>query len=215
MIEVKNLTKAFKDCVAVNDVSFSVSTGQFVVITGRSGSGKSTLIKCMSGLIDPTFGQVIIDGNDIFNLSNSEKSKFRNTKIGYIFQSYALEPKYTAYENIELPMIIKGEKALTRKNRVNEVAEFVGISNLLNKRTELLSGGERQRVAIARAIVNNPQIIFADEPCGNLDKQNSEMVINLLYEINAKGTTIIMVTHQPNDIIKPHVQIELSDGKIQ
>lgn len=215
MIEVKNLTKAYKDCVAVNDVSFSVSTGQFVVITGRSGSGKSTLMKCLSGLIDPTSGQVIIDGNDVYKLSNSEKSKFRNTKIGYIFQSYALEPKYTAYENIELPILIKGEKALTRKKRVNEVAEFVGISNLLNKRTEVLSGGERQRVAIARAIVNDPQIIFADEPCGNLDKQNSEMIINLLYEINAKGTTIILVTHQPHDIIKPHMQIELSDGKIQ
>lgn len=214
MIEIKNLTKAYKDCIAVNDVNFSVLSGQFVVITGRSGSGKSTLLKCMSGLIDPTSGQVIIDGGDIYKLTNSEKSKFRNTKIGYIFQSYALEPKYTAYENIELPMIIKGEKATTRKNRVNEVAEFVGISNLLNKKTEVLSGGERQRVAIARAIVNNPQILFADEPCGNLDKQNSEIVINLLQEINAKGTTVILVTHQPQDIAFPHVQIELSDGKI-
>lgn len=214
MIEIKNLTKAYKDCIAVNDVSFSILTGQFVVITGRSGSGKSTLLKCMSGLIDLTSGQVLIDGSDVYKLSNSEKSKFRNTKIGYIFQSYALEPKYTAYENIELPMIIKGENATTRKDRVSEVADFVGITDLLNKKTEVLSGGERQRVAIARAIVNNPQVIFADEPCGNLDKQNSEIVINLLHEINAKGTTIVLVTHQPQDIVFPHIQIELSDGRI-
>lgn len=215
MIEVKNLTKEYKDCIAVNNVNFSLVDRQFVVITGRSGSGKSTLLKCMSGLIEPTSGQVIIDGKDIYKLSNSEKSKFRNTKIGYVFQSYALEPKYTAYENIELPMIIKGEKLSVRKKRVNEVSEFVGISELLHKRTELLSGGERQRVAIARAIVNKPQILFADEPCGNLDKQNSEIVINLLYEVNRQGTTVILVTHQPQDIVNSHVQIELCDGKLK
>lgn len=215
MIEIKNLTKAYSDCNAVVDVNLLIETGQFVVITGRSGSGKSTLLKCMSGLITPSGGQVLIDGYDIYKLSNIEKSKFRNTKIGYIFQSYALEPKYTAFENIELPMIIKGEKKAIRKARVYEVANFVGITDLLCKKTELLSGGERQRVAIARALVNNPSILFADEPCGNLDKQNSEMIIKLLYEINAKGTTVIVVTHQPQDITNSHIQIELLDGRVQ
>jgi len=215
MIEIKNLTKSYSDCNAVVDVNLLIETGQFVVITGRSGSGKSTLLKCMSGLITPSGGQVLIDGYDIYKLSNIEKSKFRNTKIGYIFQSYALEPKYTAFENIELPMIIKGEKKAIRKMRVYEVANFVGITDLLCKKTELLSGGERQRVAIARALVNNPAILFADEPCGNLDKQNSEMIIKLLYEINAKGTTVIVVTHQPQDITNSHIQIELLDGRIQ
>ncbi|MBE5733170.1 MAG: ABC transporter ATP-binding protein [Clostridiales bacterium] len=215
MIEIKNLTKSYSDCNAVVDVNLLIETGQFVVITGRSGSGKSTLLKCMSGLITPSGGQVLIDGYDIYKLSNIEKSKFRNTKIGYIFQSYALEPKYTAFENIELPMIIKGEKKAIRKMRVYEVANFVGITDLLCKKTELLSGGERQRVAIARALVNNPAILFADEPCGNLDKQNSEMIIKLLYEINAKGTTVIVVTHQPQDITNSHMQIELLDGRIQ
>lgn len=215
MIEIKNLTKAYSDCNAVVDVNLLIETGQFVVITGRSGSGKSTLLKCMSGLITPSSGQVLIDGYDIYKLSNIEKSKFRNTKIGYIFQSYALEPKYTAFENIELPMIIKGEKKAIRKERVYEVANFVGITDLLCKKTELLSGGERQRVAIARALVNNPSILFADEPCGNLDKQNSEMIIKLLYEINAKGTTVIVVTHQPQDITNSHIQIELLDGRVQ
>ena len=215
MIEVKNLTKSYSDCSAVVKVNLLIETGQFVVITGRSGSGKSTLLKCMSGLITPSDGQVLIDGYDIHKLSDKEKSKFRNTKIGYIFQSYALEPKYTAYENIELPMIIKGEKNAIRKARVYEVAGFVGISDLLSKRAEILSGGEKQRVAIARALVNNPAIIFADEPCGNLDKQNSGMIIKLLYEINAKGTTVILVTHQPQDITHSHIRIELLDGKIQ
>lgn len=215
MIEVKNLTKSYKDCIAINNVDLSIPTGRFVVITGRSGSGKSTLLKCMSGLITPSDGQVLIDGHDIHKLTNTEKSKFRNTKTGYIFQSFALEPKYTAYENIELPMIIKGEKNAIRKARVYEVAGFVGISDLLSKRTEILSGGEKQRVAIARALVNNSQILFADEPCGNLDKQNSEMIIDLLYKINAKGTTVILVTHQPQDITRSHMQIELLDGRIK
>ncbi len=215
MIEVKKLTKSYADCNALVNVNLSIKTGQFVVITGRSGSGKSTLLKCMSGLITPSDGQVLIDGYDIYKLSNAEKSKFRNTKIGYIFQSYALEPKYTAYENIELPMIIKGERKAMRTARVYEVANFIGISDLLCKKTELLSGGERQREAIARALVNNPQILFADEPCGNLDKQNSEMIINLLYKVNAQGTTVIVVTHQPQDITNSHIQIELLDGRIQ
>ncbi len=215
MIEVKNLTKSYKDCIAINNVDLSIPTGRFVVITGRSGSGKSTLLKCMSGLITPSDGQVLIDGHDIHKLTNTEKSKFRNTKTGYIFQSFALEPKYTAYENIELPMIIKGEKNAIRKARVYEVAGFVGISDLLSKRTEILSGGEKQRVAIARALVNDSQILFADEPCGNLDKQNSEMIIDLLYKINAKGTTVILVTHQPQDITRSHMQIELLDGRIK
>ncbi len=214
MIKVENLIKSYADCNAINDVSFSVPTGEFVVITGRSGSGKSTLLKCISGLALPSGGNVFIDGCDIHKLSDREKSKFRNEKTGYIFQSYALEPKYTAFENIELPMIIKGDRKSDRKARVFEVSEFVGISKLLNKRTELLSGGERQRTAIARALVNNPQIIFADEPCGNLDKQNSETVINLLQKINARGTTVIMVTHQPQDITLPHRKIELLDGRI-
>lgn len=160
MIEVKNLTKSYKDCIAINNVDLSIPTGRFVVITGRSGSGKSTLLKCMSGLITPSDGQVLIDGHDIHKLTNTEKSKFRNTKTGYIFQSFALEPKYTAYENIELPMIIKGEKNAIRKARVYEVAGFVGISDLLSKRTEILSGGEKQRVAIARALVNDSQILL-------------------------------------------------------
>ena len=215
MIEVKNLTKSYKDCIAINNVDLSIPTGRFVVITGRSGSGKSTLLKCMSGQITPSDGQVLIDGHDIHKLTNTEKSKFRNTKTGYIFQSFALEPKYTAYENIELPMIIKGEKNAIRKARVYEVAGFVGISDLLSKRTEILSGGEKQRVAIARALVNDSQILFADEPCGNLDKQNSEMIIDLLYKINAKGTTVILVTHQPQDITRSHMQIELLDGRIK
>ena len=215
MIEVKNLTKTFAECRALDNVSLMVPTGQFAVITGRSGSGKSTLLKCMSGLIAPTSGQVFVDGKDIYRFSDAQISRFRNTEMGYVFQSYALEPKYTAYENIELPMIIKGEKASVRKARVTEAASFVGVSELLQKKAELLSGGERQRVAIARALVNRPHILFADEPCGNLDKQNSENIIQLLFDIHAQGTTVVLVTHQPQDITGPHLHIELLDGRTQ
>lgn len=215
MIEVKNLTKTFADCKALDNVSFTVETGEFIVITGRSGSGKSTLLKCMSGLIAPTSGRVLVDGKDIYRFSDAQISRFRNTEMGYVFQSYALEPKYTAYENIELPMLIKGEKAAVRRERVAEAASFVGVSDLLRKKSELLSGGERQRVAIARALVNRPRILFADEPCGNLDKQNSENIIRLLFAIHAQGTTVVLVTHQPQDITGVHRHIELLDGRIQ
>lgn len=214
MIEVINLTKKYENCVALNDINFEVDNGEFVVVTGRSGSGKSTLLKCMSGLLLPSSGEVLIDGKNIYQMTESEKCCFRNQKIGFIFQSYALEPKYTAFENIELPMLIKGDSTVKRKSRVREVAAFVGISSLLNKRTEILSGGEQQRVGVARALVNKPQIIFADEPCGNLDKQNSEAVINLLYSVKNSGTTVVLVTHQPQDVTKPDKVIELLDGRI-
>lgn len=214
MIELKNLTKTYKDCVALKDVEFVIETGEFAVITGRSGSGKSTLLKCMGGFLQPTDGQVLIDGVDICSLSDRQKSKLRNEKIGFIFQSYALEPKYTAYENIELPLIIRGEKSGLRKKRVKQVAEFVGVSALLKKSAESLSGGERQRVAIARALANNPEIIFADEPCGNLDKQNALAVIKLLRKINLGGATVVMVTHQPQDIDFACRKIELLDGTV-
>ncbi len=214
MIEVINLTKKYENCVALNDINFEVDNGEFIVVTGRSGSGKSTLLKCMCGLLLPSSGEVLIDGKNIYQMTESEKCCFRNQKIGFIFQSYALEPKYTAFENIELPMLIKGDSTAKRKSRVREVAAFVGISSLLNKRTEILSGGEQQRVGVARALVNKPQIIFADEPCGNLDKQNSEAVINLLYSVKNSGTTVVLVTHQPQDVTKPDKVIELLDGRI-
>lgn len=214
MIEVRDLTKKYADCTAVNNVTFSVGDGEFVAITGRSGSGKSTLLKCMGGLIAPDTGSVTVDGKDIHALKGAERSRFRNQTTGFVVQSYALEPKYSAFENIEIPMLIGGTPKAERKRRILEVSEFIGITDILKKPTERLSGGEKQRVAIARALVNSPQIVFADEPCGNLDKTTGDAVIELFCSIKNHGVTVVMVTHQHEDALKADRIIELLDGEI-
>lgn len=214
MIEVQNLVKKYADCTAVNNVSFTIPDGEFVAVTGRSGSGKSTLLKCIGGLLTPDSGSVFINGKNIHELKSSERSIFRNQTTGFVFQSYALEPKYTAFENIEIPMLIGGFSKFERQKRVLETAEFIGISKILKKPSEQLSGGEKQRVAIARALVNKPRVIFADEPCGNLDKKTSDAVMDLFLKIKERGTTIVMVTHQHEDALKADRIIELLDGEI-
>lgn len=214
MIEVHSLVKKYADCIAVNGVDLTINEGEFIAVTGRSGSGKSTLLKCVSGLLTPNSGSILIDGKDIHALKPAERSLFRNKTAGYVFQSYALEPKYTAFENIEIPMLIGGVSKSERRKRILEVSEFIGISEILKKQAETLSGGEKQRVAIARALVNSPKIIFADEPCGNLDKKTSDAVMNLFLEIKILGTTIVMVTHQREDALKADKIIEMLDGEI-
>lgn len=214
MIEVHSLVKRYAGCTAVNNVSFSVRDGEFAAVTGRSGSGKSTLLKCAGGLLSPDSGSVVIDGRDIHALKTAERSRFRNKTTGFVFQSYALEPKYTAFENIEIPMLIGGVPKSERGERILKVSEFIGITDILHKRSETLSGGEKQRVGIARALVNSPKIIFADEPCGNLDKKTSDAVMNLFLEIKKLGTTIVMVTHQREDALKADRIIEMLDGEI-
>lgn len=213
MIEVQNLVKKFGGCTAVNNVSLCVHDGEFIAITGRSGSGKSTLLKCAGGLLSPSSGSVIIDGKDIHALKPSERSRFRNKTMGFVFQSYALEPKYTAFENIEIPMLIANISKAERRERIHNAADFIGITAILNKRSETLSGGQKQRVAIARALINSPKIIFADEPCGNLDKETGDAVIELFLEIKKRGTTIVMVTHQHEDALKADRIIEMLDGE--
>lgn len=214
MIEVQNLVKKYADYTAVNGVSFTIPDGEFVAITGRSGSGKSTLLKCVGGLLMPDSGSVLIDGKNIHKLKSSERSIFHNKATGFVFQSYALEPKYTAFENIEIPLLIGGISKSERLKRVLEAAEFIGITGILKKTSEQLSGGEKQRTAIARALVNRPRVIFADEPCGNLDKKTSDAVMDLFLEIKDRGTTIVMVTHQHEDALKTDRIIELLDGEI-
>lgn len=215
MIEVNNLVKKYAgDCTAVNNVSFSVAEGEFIAVTGRSGSGKSTLLKCVSGLLKPDSGKVIIGGADIHSLNSAERRRFRNKTTGFVFQSYALEPKYTAFENIELPLLIAGVSKRERREMIARAAGFIGVSDILKKPAELLSGGEKQRVAIARALVNSPKIIFADEPCGNLDKKNSDAVMDMFLEIKRLGTTIVMVTHQHEDALRADRIIEMLDGVI-
>ena len=214
MIEVKGVTKQYGDFFALNDVSLTVGDGEFFIITGRSGSGKSTLMKVASGLLAPTSGEVSVDGKQLSSLSGKELYALRNKSIGYVFQTFGLEENFTAYENVELPLVIAGVKRKERKARVEEVAKAVGLVPLLHKPARVLSGGEKQRVAIARAIVNDPKYLFADEPCGNLDSENTSIVLRILESLTERGITVIMVTHDKTQLPLATHSVELSDGKI-
>ena len=214
MIEVKGVTKRYGDFFALNDVSLTVGDGEFFIITGRSGSGKSTLMKVTSGLLAPTSGEVSVDGKALSSLSGKDLYALRNKSIGYVFQTFGLEENFTAYENVELPLVIAGVKRKERKVRVEEVAKAVGLVPLLHKPARVLSGGEKQRVAIARAIVNDPKYLFADEPCGNLDSENTSIVLRILESLTERGITVIMVTHDKTQLPLATHSVELSDGKI-
>ena len=214
MIEVKGVSKQYGDFYALRDVSLKVDDGEFFIITGRSGSGKSTLMKVASGLIPPTAGEVTAEGKALSSLSGKELYAFRNKTIGYVFQTFGLEENFTAYENVELPLVIAGVKRKERKARIEEVAKAVGLVPLLHKPARVLSGGEKQRVAIARAIVNDPKYLFADEPCGNLDSENTSVVLRILQSLTERGITVIMVTHDLTQLSLATHSVELSDGSI-
>ena len=214
MIEVKGVSKQYGDFYALRDVSLKVDDGEFFIITGRSGSGKSTLMKVASGLIPPTAGEVTAEGKTLSALSGKELYAFRNKTIGYVFQTFGLEENFTAYENVELPLVIAGVKRKERKARIEEVAKAVGLVPLLHKPARVLSGGEKQRVAIARAIVNDPKYLFADEPCGNLDSENTSVVLRILQSLTERGITVIMVTHDLTQLPLATHSVELSDGSI-
>lgn len=218
MIEVKSVSKIYRmgreNVVALNDVSLKVEKGEFVAIIGPSGSGKSTLMHIISGLDTPSKGNVIIDGNDISRLKDKKLSKYRNEKIGFVFQAFNLENTQTALENVMLPLIFAGVGKKERKQRAMMALEQVGLANLAKHKPNEMSGGQRQRVSIARALVNNPEIIFADEPTGNLDSKSGENIMALFREINNKGFTVIMVTHNPVEADKANRVINIKDGQI-
>lgn len=218
VIEVKNISKTYGSgevaFEALKGVSFSVNRGSFVSLMGRSGSGKSTLLHIMASLDKCTSGEVILDGVNINSLSNKERCSLRNEKIGFIFQSFYLEENYTVFTNIEMPLIISGIPKKERIQMVNDVAEKVGLSSKLKNKAANLSGGEKQRVAIARAIVNKPLIIFADEPCGNLDTENSDIIMNLLADLTKMNVTVVLVTHSLDDAQKTERIISLRDGMV-
>ena len=214
MIEVKGVTKQYGEFFALSDVSLTVKEGEFFIITGRSGSGKSTLMKVTSGLLAPTSGEVSVDGKVLSALSGKDLYALRNKSIGYVFQTFGLEENFTAYENVELPLVIAGVKRKERKARVEEVAKAVGLVPFLDKPARVLSGGEKQRVAIARAIVNDPKYLFADEPCGNLDSENTSIVLRILQSLTERGITVIMVTHDLTQLPLATHSVELADGRI-
>ena len=219
MIKVENVVKEYgnKDniCLAVKGVSLEIERGSFFSLMGKSGSGKSTLLHLMAALDNPTAGKIVIDGRDIGEFSEKEKCRFRNEKMGFVFQSYFLEEKYSVYQNVEMPLIINGKKNKYRNKPVLEALQKVGLSDKKNKKVSELSGGEKQRVAVARAIVNNPEIIFADEPCGNLDTENGTIIMKLLREMADTGVTVVLVTHNLEDANKTDRIVTINDGTIK
>lgn len=220
MIEVKNVTKTYgkrqNAFRALDDVSFTIPDGASVAILGKSGSGKSTLMHAMSGLDRPEAGEVIIDGVDILKLKSKDVDTFRSKKIGFIFQSFFVQANESAYDNVSLPLEIARVPRSKRRARIGTALESVELFEKRASKARNLSGGQKQRLAIARAIVNEPSIIFADEPTGNLDSATGEKIETLLFDYNrSKGTTLIVVTHDEDLSRRCDIIIRVKDGKIE
>lgn len=218
IISVKNLVKSFKsgdsELVVLKGLDLEIPKGQFLSITGRSGSGKSTLLYQLGLLDKPNSGKIIIDGKDISDLNNEERTKFRLNSLGYVFQDYALIPELTALENVVIPLLQQGHSLPEAKKRAKESLDKIGLGHRIDNTPSKLSGGEQQRVSIARAMAHNPQIIFADEPTANLDTETSQNVLDAFLDLHKQGQTIIMVTHEPEYARLTDRIVLLSDGKI-
>lgn len=199
---------------ALDGVSLDISDGEYVTVVGTSGSGKSTLMNILGCLDLPSAGSYFLDGEDVSTLSDSKLSEIRSRKIGFIFQSFNLISGLSALENVELPLVYKKIPKQKREELSRAALKSVGLSDRANHRPSELSGGQQQRVAIARAIASNPEIILADEPCGNLDSRSGEDVLNLLSKLSEAGKTIVMITHNEDTARKARRLIRISDGKI-
>lgn len=220
IIEAKDLTKSFyktkeKKLEILKGISLNVEEKKITVIFGASGAGKSTLLHILSGLDLPDSGEVKIKGINIFKMSDDKLSQFRNKNIGFVFQFHHLLPEFDALENVAIPMMINGTSFKQAVKRAEELLDIVGLKDRIHHKPSELSGGEQQRVAIARALANEPSIILADEPTGNLDSQNSEVVHNLFIDLNKKfGITFLIVTHNPSLINLGDYVFEMKDGLI-
>lgn len=218
MIEVKDLRKEYHDddiiTTALDGVSFQIKQGEFVAIMGPSGSGKSTLMHVMGFLDRPSSGIFKFEGQSIEDLSDDQLAFVRNNKLGFIFQFFNLLPRTTVFDNVKLPLIYTHIPEEEKKERVLKAIESVGLTPRVKHLSNQLSGGEQQRVAIARAIVNNPSVIFADEPTGNLDSKSGQQIMEILQDLNERGHTIILVTHEQYTAEMAKRIIKLKDGQI-
>lgn len=218
IIKTSHLTKIYKteslETVALADISFQINKGEFVAIMGPSGSGKSTLMHILGALDLPTSGQYILDGENVENLSDDQLADIRNRKIGFIFQAYNLLPRTTALKNVILPMAYAGVPKSQRLGTAEKFLKMVGLADRMRHTSNQLSGGQQQRVAIARALVMNPAILLADEPTGNIASAQAEEIMAIFQELNDKGHTIVMITHEPD--IAEHAKrvIHIRDGKL-
>jgi len=218
IIECRNLAKEYttkgQTQTVLSEVNFSMEKGEYVAVVGASGSGKSTLLN-MIGLIDvPTSGEVQLREKSTADLSENQRADLRNRMIGYVFQAFYLEPAYSAFKNVEMPLLIRGMEKKERRERVMKALDTVGLSHKAGQRADTLSGGEKQRVCIARALVGEPEFILADEPCGNLDSLNSAEIMKLFERLNKEGTSILLVTHNEEDAKRIKRRIRMKDGGI-
>lgn len=218
MIKVQNLTKTYKGgdskFNALDNVSLEIQKGEFVAILGPSGSGKSTLMHLIGGLDKPTNGTIEVDGQNLGKLNGGKLARYRNEKVGFVFQFFNLLQGTNSLTNVILPLIYAKRK-VNRRDRATELLTEVGLSTKLKNKPNQLSGGEQQRVSMARALVNDPEIILADEPTGNLDTKTGETIFQLLKELNSKGKTVIVVTHDNSIATKADRIIRVRDGKIE
>jgi len=217
MIKIKDLEKIYRteevETIALNKLSIEVKEGEFVAVMGPSGCGKSTLLNILGLLDDSDGGSFIFNGVEVSHFNERKRAEMRKHNIGFVFQSFNLIDELTVYENVELPLIYTGIKAAERKEKVEQVLDKMKIMHRRNHFPQQLSGGQQQRVAVARAVVNNPKLILADEPTGNLDSANGSEVMELLTDLNELGTTIIMVTHSEHDAKFSHRIIRMLDGQ--
>ncbi len=200
---------------ALKSVSLSINKGEFVALMGPSGSGKSTLMNILGCLDTPTKGEYILNGINVSHMSDNELAEVRNSEIGFVFQTFNLLPRNTALDNVALPLVYAGVSKNDRQERARKTLENVGLGNRTDHKPNELSGGQRQRVAVARALINDPSIILADEPTGNLDTKTSIEIMGLIEDIHAKGNTIILVTHEEDIALHAHRIVRMRDGLIE
>jgi putative ABC transport system ATP-binding protein len=219
LIELKDIARTFQlgDATvnALAGLNLRIAAGEYVAVMGPSGSGKSTLLNLLGLLDRPNAGSYLLEGRDVTTLSPDEQAKVRSTRIGFVFQSFHLVPRLSAAENIALPMTLAGIPAAERNRRVAQALKDFGLENRADHRPDQLSGGQRQRVAIARATIMQPALILADEPTGNLDRHTGEEVVRLLEELNGRGVTLVVVTHDQTLGARAHRQLLMEDGRLQ
>lgn len=217
MIKITGLEKVYRteevETIALNKLTMEVKEGEFVAVMGPSGCGKSTLLNILGLLDDPDGGSFVFNGVEVAKFNERKRADMRKHNIGFVFQSFNLIDELTVYENVELPLIYTGVKTADRKAKVEKVLDKMQIMHRRNHYPQQLSGGQQQRVAVARAVVNNPKLILADEPTGNLDSSNGNEVMELLTDLNEQGTTIVMVTHSEHDARFSHRIIRMLDGQ--
>ncbi|MCX6082591.1 MAG: ABC transporter ATP-binding protein [Chloroflexi bacterium] len=217
--KIDNVTRKFKigkvETQALRGVNLSIESGEFTALVGPSGSGKTTLLQLIGCLDQPSTGKIFINGKDVSNLNRNQRADMRRGTIGFVFQFFALIPTLSAYENVELPLLLAGQSAANRHDRVTKLLEAVGLSDRANNRPDQLSGGQQQRVAIARALATEPSLILADEPTANLDTANGEQVMEIMTRLNQEtGVTFVFATHDPRVIKYAKRVVTLRDGLI-